>query len=131
MESKRYKLPETGVIAQAVEGEAMIICPATGVYYNLNPTATFIWDRLLDGECESEIAARFTAPGSSSAVAELVLELLQEKLLEDRGGLEVVTTSANPPAYEDPTMEAFRDMGDLLALDPPAPHLGDVAWKGE
>ena len=26
-------------------------------------------------------------------------------------------------------MNIYRDMGDLLALDPPTPGLGDTPWK--
>ena len=31
--------------------------------------------------------------------------------------------------YEAPTLNIYRDMGDLLALDPPMPGLADMAWK--
>ena len=31
--------------------------------------------------------------------------------------------------YETPTLNIYRDMGDLLALDPPMPGLADMAWK--
>ena len=31
--------------------------------------------------------------------------------------------------YEIPKLNIYRDMGDLLALDPPVPGLGDTPWK--
>jgi hypothetical protein len=31
--------------------------------------------------------------------------------------------------YEAPVLNIYRDMGDLLALDPPTPGLYDIAWK--
>jgi hypothetical protein len=31
--------------------------------------------------------------------------------------------------YELPKLNIYRDMGDLLALDPPVPGLGDTPWK--
>jgi hypothetical protein len=31
--------------------------------------------------------------------------------------------------YEQPQLNIYRDMGDLLALDPPTPRLEATAWK--
>ena len=31
--------------------------------------------------------------------------------------------------YESPLLNIYRDMGDLLALDPPMPGLAEMNWK--
>jgi hypothetical protein len=41
-----------------------------------------------------------------------------------------VTTAEQKSAYEPPKLNAYRDMGDLLALDPPMPGLEDIPWEG-
>ena len=32
-------------------------------------------------------------------------------------------------AYESPQLKIYRDLGDLLALDPPIPGLEDTPWR--
>jgi len=44
------------------------------------------------------------------------------------GGLPPPAPAGKLP-YEPPRLSVYRDMGDLLALDPPAPGLTDIPWK--
>ena len=67
---------------------------------------------------------------------ELIQDLVQENLV-------VASENSNPALgsfapeqkdklpYELPKLNIYRDMGDLLALDPPVPGLGDtpVSWR--
>ena len=40
-----------------------------------------------------------------------------------------VQQSEQIQAYESPKLNIYRDMGDLLALDPPTPGLEATPWK--
>jgi len=42
--------------------------------------------------------------------------------------LETIDQQEKVP-YEIPKINIYRDLGDLLALDPPVPGLGDTPWK--
>ena len=39
------------------------------------------------------------------------------------------TEQQEKASYDIPKLNIYRDMGDLLALDPPVPGLGDTPWK--
>jgi hypothetical protein len=60
--------------------------------------------------------------------------LLQENLVvaSENGATAGAQTMTEPEAklpYELPKLNIYRDMGDLLALDPPVPGLGETPWK--
>jgi hypothetical protein len=67
-------------------------------------------------------------------VERLLKELVDEKLiLEADGTVDGPTKQphqldAKEP-YEPPQLNIYRDMGDLLALDPPTPGLEATPWK--
>ncbi len=61
-------------------------------------------------------------------------QLRTEKLVIDAP--QPTQTTGQEPAHTDPrlpytapALEIFRDMQDLLALDPPMPGLSDIPWK--
>jgi hypothetical protein len=63
-----------------------------------------------------------------------VQELVQENLVvaTENGKpspAEAITEQQDKLPYELPKLNIYRDMGDLLALDPPVPGLGDTPWK--
>jgi hypothetical protein len=67
-------------------------------------------------------------------VRELLQELLQENLViaSENGVAAAAQTPPQPGTklpYELPKLNIYRDMGDLLALDPPVPGLGETPWK--
>jgi hypothetical protein len=69
-----------------------------------------------------------------SDILELVEEMLRENLVavSEDGGPAVEAPQVAPGEklpYEAPKLNIYRDMGDLLALDPPTPGLGDTPWK--
>ena len=64
----------------------------------------------------------------------LVTKLMEEKLVEPReepSPPKPVDVEAIPPSpYESPNVEIYRDIGHLVAPDPPMPGLKDLPWKG-
>jgi hypothetical protein len=128
------------VAAKVIDGEAIIINLANGVYYSMDKVGAFVWDLLQAGHTlENVIAAvaghyDVSRDQAESNVQELVQELVQENLVvsSENGkpaATEAIAEQSDKHAYELPKLNIYRDMGDLLALDPPVPGLGDTPWK--
>ena len=134
-------VPNTSEVAgEVIEGEAIIIDLASGVYYSMTGAGGLLWALLEEGrslgDAAAAIAARYDVPvGQARADVERVAaELLQHGLVV-RGGAEPPARPAAPSgpesglAYEAPRLHVYRDLSALLALDPPAPGLRDIPWK--
>ena len=131
---------EAHVAAKVLDGEAIIINLSNGTYYSMDKVGGLIWEMIERGQGLEATVAAITARYEVSpeqAVADLerlVGELIQESL---------VIVSDQPPSaaerqervsgqrfpYEPPKLNIYRDMGDLLALDPPMPSLDEIPWK--
>lgn len=137
---QRLQPRENEVAAKVIDGEAIIINLANGVYYSMDKVGALIWE-MIEGRHSLaemvEIISRRYAVSSEQAesdVRRLTEELLEETLVVPsndgaaclNGGTE---TQQETLAYESPALNIYRDMGDLLALDPPVPGLGDTPWK--
>lgn len=136
MTTARHR-PGEQIAAEVIDGEAVIINLATGIYYSLDGAGGQAWALLAAGH-DASAAARTIAdacripvdvvrPDVDALLAELVAEGLLDPLATgaDPGDAGVVTIDGG---YRAPKLVVYRDMGDLLALDPPAPGLADIAW---
>jgi hypothetical protein len=136
----RYGPNEAEVAAEVIDGEAILINLSSGVYYSLDKAGGLAWELIAAGhslaEAAAAVAGRYAVP---PAQAEADVLRLAEDLL--REGLVRPAPAAAPPAsaasevaeklpYESLALTIYRDMGDLLALDPPMPALDDIPWKG-
>lgn len=132
--------PARDVVNEVIDGEAVIINLTTGVYYSLIGVGGRIWDRLAKGHSPLQILdfilSEYQVDRNSARVdlESLLEELVNEHLMQPA----CTPTSPQPEApvngsrsYLQPRLEIYRDMGDLLALDPPAPGLSDIAWQAE
>src|SRR5687767_10597110 len=119
------------IASKVIDGEAIIINLANGVYYSMDKVGALVWERLqagytLDGVIRAVTDAYDVSPEQAeSHIVELVEELLQENLVvisEDGASrpAEIARQEDRSP-YELPKLNIYRDMGDLLALDPPVP----------
>ena len=127
------------IAAKVIDDEAIIINLANGVYYSMDNAAGLVWQMLERGhslkEVITSVIARYDIPAEQARadVTRLVEELVQENVV-------VVSSRVEPPEakngteqeprlpYERPKLNIYRDMGDLLALDPPTPEL-DTPWE--
>jgi hypothetical protein len=127
------------VVAKVIDGEAIIIRLADGIYYSMDKVGGFVWTLIEERRSLKDIAARvagqygITEAQALTDLQALVGELAKERLVRDAKG-EIVSrpSSGAPPAqgaYEPPKLNIYSDMGDLLALDPPAPGVQDIPWK--
>ncbi len=128
------------VAAKVIDGEAIIINLANGVYYSMDKVGGLIWEAIERQSSMAAMIAEIVARYNVSTVQaeadfqRIAEELLQENLVtvsENNGSAPITTESCQQERlpYEAPTLNIYRDMGDLLALDPPTPGLQDITWK--
>jgi Coenzyme PQQ synthesis protein D (PqqD) len=128
------------IASKVIDGEAIIINLTSGIYYSMDKAGGFIWEMIETGQSLqgtlSAIVARYdvSQEQAQSDIEQLVNDLLQENLVtiaengaHSNGRHEAAETQKLP--YETPKLNIYRDMGDLLALDPPTPGLETIAWK--
>lgn len=136
----RLRRKSEEVVAKVMDGEAIIINLATGVYYSLDEAGAAMWELIEAGrhlhDVAVAIAARYevTADQAAQDVLHLASELVREDLVEitatgDGGLHESAPPTGSKQRYSAPVLHAYRDMEDLLALDPPTPSLSDIPWK--
>jgi hypothetical protein len=135
-----FRPREEEVASKVIDGEAIIINLANGVYYSMDKVGALVWDRLQAGHTLDDVIAAVTGSydvpreQAESNVRDLVQELVQENLVvATENGAAAPTEKAmeqqEKAPYDIPKLNIYRDMGDLLALDPPVPGLGDTPWK--
>ena len=117
------------VNAEIIDGEAIIINLATGVYYSLENIGAYIWELLAEGHSlEQSVQAlvnRYSVSEDDARrdVEELVRQLVEEELISrSEAGPSQSMNGAHGlrpgEDYRKPELNIYRDMGDLLALDP-------------
>jgi hypothetical protein len=122
------------VAAKVIDGEAVIINLANGVYYSMDKVGGLIWSMIeraqsIDAIADAVAAAYDVAPlGARADIEQLAAQLLAEDLVMAAGdtvppeGADPAPTPQKLP-YETPKLNIHRDMEELLALDPPMPGL--------
>ena len=131
---QHYALASRDVVARVLDGEAIIINLATGLYYSTRGAGAVIWEGVEAGQPVGEIVASVCRQFAVRPdVAEpdvqgLIGELLKEELIRagEVAARELPPTSLREVAalsYEVPSLTKFSDMAQFLALDPPLPSL--------
>jgi hypothetical protein len=125
---RRLKPKSENVVADVVEDEAVIINVETGIYYSTKGVGGWIWSNLATGAPCDMVRDRLVAvsgdQGAALAFASFLAKLHEEGLVED------TETGADEPlpgpeGYEAPELLIYRDMKDLMALDPPMPIIDE------
>ena len=126
---------------EVIDGEAIIIDLATGVYYSMRGIGGEIWNLISERRSGDEILTHIVARYDvDPLIARADLEKIVGQLVGDGLIRAVANGDAVPFAvaesrdrlpYASPELQAYRDMEDLLALDPPAPGMKQIAWKGD
>ena len=131
-----FTVNRTDVAAKVIDGELIIIRLSDGTYYSMEKVGTTVWE-MIDGGTDLSTLVREVASRYGAAVAEvegdvaaLLRQLIEECLVLPSDG----ALPAAPPApsattpYQKPKLNVYRDMGNLLALDPPTPGIDDLAY---
>jgi len=136
----RLRRKDEEVVAKVIDGEAVIINLANGMYYSLDNVGALVWSLVEDGCRLDQIAAvivsryEVAAAQAQQDVQDLAAHLLREDLVAIDEAIQsappAVPANASPKVpYESPKLRAYSDLEDLLALDPPTPGLADIPWK--
>ena len=140
LDSKRLQPNDKEVAAKVIDGEAILINLSNGIYYSMDKVGGWIWEMIdakssLD-EIVGSIHARYdvTREQAEADVERLTKELVHENLVSEAdseapASNRVEYNSEQRLVYESPQLNIYRDMGDLLAMDPPVPGLAEMNWK--
>jgi hypothetical protein len=131
---------EAEVAAEVFDGEAIILNLATGAYYSMDRAGGLIWTLIVGGHSLEETTATLLArydvpPERARADVERVADnLVRENLVlvaQDVRPAQPLPDANTPQRlpYEAPALNVYRDMGAMLALDPPMPRLDEIPWK--
>lgn len=125
------------VAAKVIDDEAILINLSTAVYYSMDGTGGRIWSLIEERHDLDTIAATLASEYAESPDrCRADLETLAAQLIEEN----LVLPAEDGPAdggpapmrptrpYTTPQLNVYRDMGDLLALDPPVPGLEPIPW---
>src|SRR5262245_15069393 len=128
------------VAAKVMDGEAILINLSNGIYYSMDKVGGVVWELVERNYSPEEMVAfiinryEVESERAQADVERLLKELVDERLILEADS--VVNGEREQPGqvdakepYEQPQLNIYRDMGDLLALDPPTPGLEATPWK--
>ena len=133
----RFQMNDAEVTATVIDGEAIMINLGSGVYYSTDAVGARIWELASAGANLPEIANIIAIEYATSEektkedASAILSEFVTEKLLVPHDYASVpapVVSDASQGAYAKPHLEVYREIGHLLALDPPMPGLENIAW---
>lgn len=121
-----------------IDGEAIIINLVSGAYYSMLGIGGQVWAmigaRRSVGSMVDEIVATYDVAREDAHrdLAVVLDQLLEEDLVlissQPVADAQVTTRPEKLP-YARPELQVYRDMQDLLALDPPAPGMKNIVWR--
>jgi hypothetical protein len=134
---KSYRPNDKRVISKIIDGEAIIIKLEQGVYYSLNELGSVIWKNIEEKNSSSAIIDYIVSNYSveisraKQDVINFLNEMDKEQLIvpNNKSITPTVKARSDKLSYMAPQLEVYRDMEDLLALDPPVPGMNEVTWK--
>ena len=122
MSDERYEINDPAVVADEIDGMAVIINLESGAYYSGTESSAEAWAALVAGAGATELAEAMALPAAS--LTTFIAHLIDEGLQRSRHS-PVQPWSAGP-ARGALALERFNDLEDLLLLDP----VHDVTQQG-
>ena len=138
--NQRWLPNESGIASEVLDGEAIMLNLSNGNYYSLNHAGGLVWEEITRGASIAEVIAVVTRAYEVSPevferdLGRLFTELEHEGLVRPTNqprSVQAQPSVAVKSIYEPPALTVYRDMNDLLALDPPMPGLQDIPWKDD
>jgi len=138
--NSQLEVNQAEAAATIMDGEAIMMNLTQGVYYSTDAVGARIWELAAEGHMLDAIANRLTleydvTPAQAAADVQRIGEqFVAEGLMrvsdQDRPSpAQPAAPSAAKQTYTTPQLEIFREMGHLLALDPPMPGLENMSWN--
>lgn len=126
--------------ATIMDGEAVMMNLTLGIYYSTDAVGARIWGLAAEGYTLDEIANQLTleydvTPAQAAADVQRMADqfvaegLLRVVTLPRPSPAQPAPSTASKQPYSPPQLEIFREMGHLLALDPPMPGLENMSWN--
>jgi hypothetical protein len=122
------KVNAPAVVAEVIDGEAVIMNLATGHYFSTQNVGSFIWRGVERGASRPAIVAAVSAhygidpDTASAAVGSFLDELIRKDLvIETPDGAVTIDDISGAPErqpFEAPVLNTYTDMEELLLLDP-------------
>jgi hypothetical protein len=116
------------IVSEIIDGEAVMINLSSGCYYSADKVGAAIWDLLARGFALRKVAEltveRFDDPPENihQAVEDFAQKLLAEQLIvvdpQPPPDPPRPTSPATRIPFQDPVLQRFDDMRDLLLADP-------------
>ena len=146
-EAKVFAPNKPNVIHEVIDGEAVIVNLKNGTYYSIDKVGAELWDYIDKGFSVPTIIERLQAryvgsPESiSQSVEKLITQFQSENLIVPKNGGHAEDAATNGMEqkasgngeeteeklpFEEPKLEKYSDMEDLLLLDP----IHDVEEEG-
>lgn len=123
----RFEVNSPEVIEESVDGEVLIVHLGTGAYYSSDGAGEFIWRRIAAGRTAMETAEAlgtlFNVENQMAAatVERMLGQYVIEGLIRERAAgrpVDAVEAPTQPAAFEEPVLNKYTDMEELLVLDP-------------
>jgi hypothetical protein len=123
---------------ETIDGETIVIQLATGTYYSLRGSGPVIWNAIASGTTRDLIVAGLETayeapPGEIATAADAFLSELEAEQLIARGngsgpaGEPVLISAQTRSTFEEPQLEKYEDMQDIIMLDP-VHMVDDQGW---
>lgn len=124
-----YRVNSPRVIFENIDGELILVHMEKGAYFTTDEVGALLWDlieaRATVGEMVGVLRAEYEAdpPEIEAALASFLARLIEEDLVS----LETPAADRTPPSrtavaarrpFRAPALQSYRDMQDMLALDP-------------
>lgn len=136
--SSVYRVNSPAVVGEVIDGEAIIIHLESGTYYSARDTAVRAWELIAQGANIGQIVDRLTQEYDinpldvSFSLTNFINQLMAHQLIVEVAGATGANLEASAPtmkqSYNEPRLEVFRDMQNLLMLDPIHQVQPDVGW---
>ena len=126
-----YQINAPSVVSEIIDGEAVIMNLRSGNYYSTGHAGAMIWEWIEQGHQHAELLAlverNFSALPAAyvEAVNFFISELVTHELIREltinrtTSPLAEAATPCSPrPVFTAPILNVYKDMKDLLLLDP-------------
>ena len=129
---ERFRLNSPNVIAETIDGEAILVDLRTGSYFSIRGSGSTLWDAIAAGaslgRLTDEVASAYSVDrkAAEEAVSSFCAELEREGLIVSLDGMADSTPEppfdlasiSNGQVFSPPIVEKYTDMQDLVLLDP-------------
>ena len=137
----RYGLPGPEIVHEYIDGEAIVLNLKSGAYYSLPDTAAIVWELLILGRDDHEIAEALSSSKGkidASLTRLFIRGLCEERLMASKDGSPAdeagfdalfgpLAAKVADGGWAEPVFEKFTDMQGFLLMDP-IHDVGEQGW---